>query len=331
MATRDQPLAASLLQRLRGHGSGVRSEDLGIGAGFSSERYLNRNGTFNLRKRGLPVLRQLHVYHTVITMTWGQFLLLCVSTYLTLCALFAFAFFVCGADAISGSVATTTGGRLRDAFFLSVQTFSTIGYGGISPGNIPANIVATIEAMAGLITTALATGTVFARFARPRAKITFSRNAVMAPFQGGHALMVRVANLSRSLLTQVDGSVVMVLTDPDPEHPRRRILPLRLERDHIMFMPMHWVLVHPIDAESPLHGVDQEAFREMRAEFFVVLTGLDETYAQPVGARSSYVPDEVEWGARFRDIYLPREPGDPVEVDLGRIHDIEPAKLPETP
>ena len=96
--------------------------------------------------------------------------------------------------------------RLRDAFFFSVQTFSTIGYGGLSPGNLAANILVTVEAMAGVITTALATGSVFARFARPRAKITFSRQAVIAPFRGGRALMVRVANNSRSMLTQVDGS-----------------------------------------------------------------------------------------------------------------------------
>ena len=300
--------------------------DLGFGQRVAEQsrlRLLNRDGSFNVVRRGLPFLRSLHLYHALLTMSWTRFLVFVVFTYLFVNLLFAGAFLLCGPDALSGSIAVGIGPRLLEAFFVSVRTLSTIGYGDLTPNGLAANLLVTLEAIVGLLTIALATGLVFARFSRPRALIVFSEQALIAPYRDISAFEFRVANERNSQLTNVSARVVLSRWETVNGKRARRFCPLTLEREQVMFMPLHWVVVHPIDEESPLHGVTNEELLASNAEFLILLTGLDETYSQTVHTRSSYRADEVLWGAKFADMYQP--PGNGlISVDLSRLHDVEP-------
>lgn len=306
-------------------------DDLGFGRRVAEEsrvRLLNHDGSFNVARLGLPFFRSLHLYHSLLTMSWPKFLFMVGIGYLVVNVLFAVGFLLCGPGALSGSTASGIGPRLLEAFFFSVQTLSTIGYGGLTPARLAANLVVTFEALSGLMIVALATGLFFARFSRPRARIVFSDNALVAPFQGMTAFQFRLANERNSQLTNVEATVVLNRFEMRDGGRTRRFHPLKLERERVMFMPLHWVVVHPIDEQSPLRGVTREDLLAGDAEFLILLTGLDETYSQTVHARSSYKADEVIWNAKFADMYMPRQDG-LISVDLSKISALE--ELAETP
>ena len=223
---------------------------------------------------------------------------------------------------MSGSTAIGFRSRLLEAFFFSVQTLSTIGYGALSPVGVGANLLVAFEAMAGLMMVAIATGLVFARFSRPRAKIVFSTHAVVAPYGNLTAFEFRIANIRNSQLTNVHATVVPSRLETCDGKPSRRFHPLTLEREQVMFMPLHWVVVHPVDEESPLRDIAREQLLASSAEFLILLTGTDETYSQTVHTRSSYKADEMVWNARFMDMYRPPENG-LISVDLSKISDVE--------
>ena len=255
-------------------------------------------------------------------MSWVKFHTMVVLSYFLVNVLFAFAYLACGSEAIQGSEATSTGGRFFDAFFFSVQTLATIGYGKISPSGFAANIVVAFEALTGLFGFALATGLLFARFSRPNAKIQYSEKAVIAPFHSITGFMFRIVNERQNQLIEVTATLTFSRMELHNNKQTRRFYPLPLERDKVTFFPLHWTIVHPIDEKSPLFGVSQKELEESDAEFAILLTGIDETFSQSVHSRSSYKHDEVVVGAKFRDMFLPTENG-VVRVDLRRLSDIE--------
>jgi inward rectifier potassium channel len=256
-------------------------------------------------------------------MSWPRFFVLVAAGYFAANLVFALAYLACGPDALDGAQATTLVGRFEEAFFFSVQTLATIGYGRVSPnGRIP-NLLVAVEALVGLMGFALATGLLFARFSRPTARIVFSERAVVAPFRGGTALMFRIANERSNQLTEVSATVSLSRFEETPAGRVRRFHELRLDRATVVFLPLHWVVVHPIDEQSPLFGVSAEAFRASEAEILILVSGMDETFSQTVHARSSYRAEEVAWGARFADMFLRTDKG-LVGVDMRRLHDIVP-------
>jgi inward rectifier potassium channel len=301
------------------------TQDLGFGSRVSNQsrtRFLNRDGSFNVRRSGLPFLRSLNLYHAFLRMSWLRFHLLVVATYFAANVVFALGYLACGPDALGGSNTTAPGDRLLDAFFFSVQTMGTIGYGNLSPRGLAANLLVTLESLGGLLGLALATGLLFARFSRPHAKIVFSERAVIAPYHGITAFEFRIANQRSSELIDVHATVVFTRMESAQGRRSRKFHNLQLERDRVMFFPLHWVVVHPITEESPLFAATAETLEESQAEFLVLLTATDETFSQVVHARSSYRPFEVVWGARFRDMFQQSGEG-LLRADLARVHDVE--------
>jgi len=305
---------------------GVVSEaeirDLGFGtavAGESRQRLLNRDGSFNVARRGLRLSSSLSLYHLLLTTTWTRFMGLVVGSYVLFNGAFAVAFVVCGPDALSG------GGDpgFARAFFFSVETFSTIGYGVVGPVGMAANLVVTVEALVGLLWLALATGLLFARFSRPTAKVLFSRTAVIAPYRGIEAFEFRIANARSSQLIELQATVMFARFEDVGGRAVRRFYQLALERDTVAFFPLAWTIVHPIDESSPLKGVTREELRECDGEFLVLLSGVEETFAQRVHARSSYKWDEIVWGAKFSDILHHPRGNEAMTIDVGRLHVIE--------
>jgi inward rectifier potassium channel len=302
------------------------NKDLGLGSRVTQQsglRFLNKDGSFNVRRKGFTFFRSLNLYHWMLTISWTRFNLMMVLAYFFTNIVFAFGYFLCGADALHGSSAAGDGGHFLEAFFFSVQTLATIGYGSMSPSGLAANLLVTCEAFFGLLGFALATGLLFARFSRPTAQIAFSRNAVVAPYRNITAFEFRLANERTNELIEVNATVVLARNEGRGTETVRKFHTLRLERPQVVFLPLHWVVVHPIDDTSPLFGIDKEQLAASDAEFLILLTAVDETFSQTVHARTSYKCHEVVWGARFSDMFQRSDDG-ALSIDLRDIHDIEP-------
>jgi inward rectifier potassium channel len=301
------------------------NRDLGFGAVVAREsrkRLLNKNGSFNVVREGLSSFQSLSLYHALLTTTWPRFLGLVVLFFLVTNLVFGAAFFACGPGEIAGSRAVTLPDQYLEDFFFSVQTFATIGYGGMHPVGLAANLLVTLEALVGLLGFALATGFLFARFSQPTARILFSDKAIIAPYRGTTALELRVANIRRNEMIQVKAQVMLTRLKTDGSG-NREFIPLKLERDGVVFFPLAWTIVHPIDEESPLHGAGPADLAVWDAEFLVLFSGIDETFAQTVHTRSSYKHSEIIWGARFTNLFNPPKPDGVLSIDIGRLHDVE--------
>jgi inward rectifier potassium channel len=294
----------------------ARDRDLGFGSVVSREteqRLLNRDGSFNVRRTGLGFLDSFAPYHLLLTISWSGFLGVVCAAYLALNILFALAYLACGPAALLGAGAS----------------FATIGYGQVAPNGMAANSVVTVEALVGLMYQALATGLLFARFTRPTAALLFSGQAVIAPYNGGRALMFRIVNRRRNEIIQLEAQVLFSALEPDDRGSLvRRYLPLALERNKVTFFPLSWTIVHPIDSASPLAGRSPDELQRAGAEILVLLTGIDEALEQTVHARSSYRADEIIWNARFQSMFQTKDRRSRVSVDISRLHEIE--VLPQT-
>jgi inward rectifier potassium channel len=311
-----------------------RDRDLGFGSVVSRSshrRLLNRDGSFNVARSGMGVLELLGPYQ-LLRASWFGFLGLVGLLYLALNLAFAVAYMACGPRSLMGPGAEMLGGHFSQAFFFSIQTFATIGYGQIGPNGLASNLVVTVEALVGLIYQALATGLLFARFARPSVSIMFSERAVIAPYNNGTALQFRIANRRRSEIIELEAQVLFSAMVPDDRGGPmvRRYWPLPLERNKVTFFPLSWTIVHPIDDASPLAGKTREDLERGHAEILVLLSGIDETFEQTVHARSSYRLEEIVWNARFRSMFVETDDHSDVSVDLNLLHEIErlPAPAP---
>jgi inward rectifier potassium channel len=244
--------------------------------------------------------------------------------------LFAWGYLACGADSLGTVYAGLEKHTFLRAFFFSVQTLSTIGYGQVFPVGLGANALVTLETLSGLIGFAIVTGLIFARFSRPSAKLLFSRHALIAPYSGITAFEFRVANALRNEVIEVSAKVMFTKFEMvDGVHTRRYYL-LPLERGSVTFLPLTWTVVHPIDENSPMYGETLESLRQSQAEFVVLLSGFDETVAATVNQRTSFIPDEMLWGARFANAFLlAQTTGSKVSFDMRKFDMTERASLPE--
>jgi inward rectifier potassium channel len=302
-------------------------KDLGFGtevARGTRRRLLNRDGSFNVVLEGLNPLASLGLYQWLLRISWPRFLGFITGSYIAINGLFAFAYLLCGADALQS---TTTGTFANQpfyrAFFFSVDTFATIGYGNIIPVGVAANTLVTIEALLNIVGVALATGVIFARFSRPSTRIIYSRNAVVAPYRNTTALEFRIANARSSQLIDVQVQAILTKIERVNGTTIRRFYELDLERNRVVFFPLSWTVVHPITPGSPMWGLKHADLVDADAELLVLLIGTDETLSQSVHSRSSYEADEIVWGAKFANMFMRNESEGIIGMNLNRIHDIE--------
>jgi len=301
-------------------------QDLGFGAEVARgtrQRLLNPDGSFNVIREGLDPFASMSLYHWLLTISWLRFIGFIVGTYVVVNAVFAVAFLLCGPDALQSSSGSFAGQPFYRAFFFSVDTFATIGYGNIIPVGVAANTLVTIEALLNILGIALATGVIFARFSRPSAKIIYSRNAIVAPYRGTTALEFRIANARSSQLIEVQVQVILTKIERVGGTTVRKFYDLDLERHRVVFFALSWTVVHPIDSNSPMWGLTHKDLVDSDAELLVLLIGTDETVSQSVHSRSSYKADEIVWGAKFANMFLRTEAEGIVGMNLSRIHDIE--------
>lgn len=281
--------------------------DLGFGAVVSREsqqRLLNRDGSFNVERKGLTLLESISPYHVLLTMPWWQFALLGVGWYAFINVVFALGYMACGTGALLSTAPGTSQYPFWRAFFFSVETLSTIGYGNIVPVNLAANILVAAEALTGLAGFAIVTGLLFARISRPTANVLFSSHAVVAPYQGITALEFRVANARSNELIEVSAKVIVSRFEKVDGVHTRRYYPLKLERESVVFLPLTWTVVHPVEQDSILYGETADSMRNSNAEVLVLLKAFDETFSTIVQTRTSYTYDDIVWGARFANAFM---------------------------
>jgi len=292
-------------------------------------RIINPNGQFNVRRRG-ATWRDVHPYLFMINTSWPVFLAMIFAGYVIANMVFAFVYLGIGVEHLHGAETNTASDRFLSAFFFSTQTFTTLGYGRISPEGLLANLVAAFQALLGLMAFAIVTGLVFGRFSRPAARLALSRQMVVAPYQAGTSLQFRVANRRSNNLMEIEARILLMTVEPSDRGPLRKYKPLTLERPSVLFLPLTWTVVHPIDEASPLWGQTAEHLARQQAEFLILIKAFDDTFFQTVHVRHSYRHEEVVWGARFVPAFEADAQGQMV-LDLKRLSEIAPAQNPATP
>jgi inward rectifier potassium channel len=304
-------------------------QDLGFGRILSEKhnyRLLNRDGSFNVRVDHGSPLSRIFSYHTFLNLSWPRFFLIFGGTYLLLNGIFATLYLAAGPDALAGDTHIQPFWR---AFFFSVHTFATVGYGNISPVTTLANVIVTAETWVGLMGFALITGLVFARFSRPVADIRYSSCAVIAPYMGITALEFRVVNGRQNQLINLEATVMLSRFEGEGDRASRprKFYQLKLERQKVALFPLNWTVVHPIDEASPLYGWSKERLLDAEVEIAVLITAVDETFAQTVNSRASYTSREIQFGRRFVMMY--ELAGPKIVMDLEKLDATEAAELPQ--
>ncbi|WP_426429423.1 ion channel [Winogradskyella sp. HB-48] len=300
-------------------------EDFGLGEKSSSQGYraLNKDGSFNIEKTNISFFERLNFFHSLVTMKWSHFFGVVVLTYLLVNTLFATIYSLIGIEHLTGIHGSSPFEQFMEAFFFSAQTITTLGYGQVAPLGLLANIVAATESLLGLLFFALATGLLYGRFSKPISKIKFSQKAIIAPYQDINGFMFRLVNPQKNELLDVEINVSVSMKRENSE--LRDFHILNLERDNVRFFPSMWTVVHPIDKNSPLYGLNKNDYFEKDFEFIAMLKAFDESSGQMVYSRSSYKPEEIEWGQKF--VYTAKRHNGKLLVDVGRINESEKAEL----
>ncbi len=291
-------------------------------------RLLNRDGTFNVQTRG----RGLHAflaYSNLVSTTWNRFFFFVAAVYLTLNGCFAVAYAACGPEGLVNTLDTGIHAPLLKAFFFSIHTSATIGYGSTVPVGLLTNTLVALESVVSLLGLAVVTGLVFARFSRPVADILFSQNALMSWIGNRRAFQFRIINSRNNQIIDLHVRLLVSRFELNASGVNvRRYYPLSLERESVVFFPLSWTVVHVIDEQSPLFGITEEEMNASGAEFLILLTGVDETFSQIVNARSSYRATEIIWDAKFTDIFVYDLEGRMAGVDMKRFHETAPISPP---
>ncbi|MEO6219537.1 MAG: ion channel [Ginsengibacter sp.] len=290
-------------------------------------RFVNKDGRPNIEKRGLGFLEKISWYHTMLVIPRWKFFLIILIFYISINLIFATIYYVIGVGRLgvipSGSDLT----NFADSFFFSTQTFTTVGYGRINPTGFLSSLVAAFEALLGLLSFALATGLLYGRFAKPVAFVRFSYNALIAPYKNINALMLRVAPFKNTNLVDAVANVTLGMTLEENGAEVNRFYQLDLEFSTINALTLSWTLVHPITEKSPLYNFTKNDLENIKGEVLVFIKAFDDMFSNIVVARTSYVFNEIHYGAKFNPMYERASAGDKTIIYLDRLNSFTPATL----
>ena len=318
----------ALLRRLRNLQSEINT---GFGTNSSSTggRFVNRDGRPNVIKKGVGILYRYSWYHTMLGMKRGKFLFLLFLCYITINLVFAGIYYLIGINHLDGVHSGSSFKNFTEVFFFSAQTFTTVGYGRISPVGFMASAVSTFEAFLGLLSFAIATGLFYGRFSRPRAFLRFSENALIAPFKEGTAFMFRMAPYKNNNLSEVEVKLTLAITNEKNGKLTDEFFNLNLEFSKINGLSLSWTIVHPIDDKSPFYGLSKEDIAGTDMEIMVYIKAFDEVFSNNVVTRTSYISSEIVWGAKFKMMYYPSDDKNKTILELNKINDFDLVTMPE--
>ena len=317
----------ALLKRLRNLKA---EENTGFGTNSNSTggRFVNRDGKPNVIKRGVGILDRYSWYHTMLGMKRGKFLFLLFLVYISINLFFAGIYYLIGINHLAG---VNTGSPLKnftEVFFFSAQTFTTVGYGRISPTGFMASAISTFEAFLGLLSFAIATGLFYGRFSRPRAFLKFSKNALIAPYKEGTAFMFRLCPYKNNNLSEVEVKLTMAITNEENGKLTDKFFDLPLETAKINGLSLSWTIVHPINEKSPFYSLSKEDIANTDIEVMVYIKAFDGVFSNNVVTRTSYISNEIVWGAKFKMMYHPNEDKSKTILDIDKINDFDLVPLP---
>ncbi|NLR69067.1 transporter [Chitinophaga varians] len=307
----------SLLKRINPFSKQNDETGFGTNPNGYGGRFINRDGTFNIRREGRPFWDRFSVYHTLLNLPAWKFTCVILLFYFSINLLYTGIYWMLGVDQFQGIIGQTPWMRLKEIFFFSTETFTTVGYGRVNPIGDGANMVAAIEAMSGFLSFAVATGLMYGRFSRPRAHLVFSDNALIGPYKDMTGLMFRFASYKDNhTLTNVDVTVTIGLQVMENGTPVYKFYSLPLERGKIESLSMNWTVVHPIDENSPLLGFTAEDMRNADVEIYVLVKGFNDVYANTVLQRTSYTYEEIQFNRKFIPMYRESENGRTTILEL---------------
>lgn len=297
------------------------NEDTGFSSAATSShghRFINRDGSLNLRREGRPILSRISVYHALLNLSVPGFALFIVLFFISINLLFTGIYMWLGPHQFVGMIGTGTVQQFKELYFFSTETFTTVGYGRVNPVGDGANLVASFEAMTGFLSFAVATGLIYGRFSKPKAHLIFSDDALIAPYKDRSALMFRFASCKDyHTLTNVEVQVNIALLVQENGNAVYKYYDLPLERKRIDSLAISWTVVHPIDENSPLQGVSEEDLANADAEVYVMVRGFNDVYSNSVQQRTSYTFREVKYRRKFVPMF--REMGEITVVELHKL------------
>jgi inward rectifier potassium channel len=301
-----------------------QKDELELGFGSKnykrSVRFLNRDGGVNVKRTGLGWLNNTDIYHSLISASLLKLILIIISTYILINMVFAGIYYIIGPVHFGGldQQGVSEFQKFMGLFFFSAQTITTLGYGHIYPIGNGASIAAAVESLLGLLSFALATGVLYGRFSRPKAHVLYSKNILISPYKESTALMFRITNKKQYELIESEASLTMTITNPEIN--KREFLNLKLEISRVNFLALSWTIVHHINEESPLFGLNKLDLEERDSEFIILIKAINDTYSQNVNSRNSYKANDLIENAKFKPLSPEATKNGTLRVSVTDIH-----------
>lgn len=318
------------MQFLKKINSKAKSDsNTGFGTNASSYggRFITKSGNANVKKSGIDFFEGISWYHTMVNIPRWKFFVIIVLFYFLVNFIFATMYYGIGVEHLNGVNAVTAIDKFGQAFFFSVQTFTTVGYGHVSPSGFTASFIAAVEALFGLLSFAIATGLFYGRFSKPKAHIKFSENALIAPYKNGIALMVRLTPFKNTNLTDAEVKMTLGMKLDEKGTLTNKFYNLDLELSKINALNLSWTLVHPITENSPLYNLTEEDYLNVEGEILVFLKVFDDMFSTTVVKRSSYSFEEIVYGARFVPMFSRDTHKDKTVLHIDKLNSYEKIKL----
>ena len=259
------------------------------------------------------------ISHRCMTASWPAFIGGAALVFVAFNAFFALFYWV-GDQPISN----VPGGDYIDYLYFSIETLSTAGYGDMHPQTHYGHFIATVELFTGIFSMSLMSGLIFARFARPSARLLFADNPVISCYEGELTLMIRLANERHNIISNATARLWLFKNIVSKEgRSFRRFYELPLLRNESPALALSWTLFHSINEASPLYGLSANDLESTQASLVMVVSGYDIVAAQTVHARKSYDYPDIRFGHRYAEILGTAEDGRP-RIDYGRFHETLP-------
>jgi inward rectifier potassium channel len=296
----------------------------GVEANRIGGRFINKDGSFNLRKVGIPIWKRMSIYSYLMEVSAFSFSAIILTFYIVINVLFTAMYLSVGLNQLQGFLAVNEWDKIKEIFFFSTETFTTVGYGRINPTGFAAHAISAIESLSGWLSFALVTGLIYGRFTRPKAYLAFSEQALIGPYKNGAALMFRMAPYKTNHhLTDARAVVNIAFMEVENNRQEYKFYQLNLERSRIDMLNMNWTVVHPIDGESPILNFNEEDMHRSDLEIYVQVTGFDHIFSNTVIQRTSYTYKEIIWGGKFMPMYRGSDDGKTTFLELDKLNQIE--------
>ena len=315
------------LKKINSKAKADATTGFGTNASSYGGRFITKNGNANVKKSGIGLFEGISWYHTMLNIPRWKFLIIIVLFYFLVNFIFASLYYAVGVEHLNGMTATTTLDKFGEAFFFSIQTFTTVGYGHISPSGFATSSVAAVEALFGLLSFAIATGLFYGRFSKPKAHIKFSHNALIAPFQNGTALMLRLSPFKNTNLTDAEAKITLGMKLEENGILVNKFYTLDLELPKINALNLNWTLVHPITENSPLSNLTEDDYATIDGEFLIFLKVFDDMFSTTVVKKASYSFDEIIFGAKFLPMFSQNGNQKKTVLHLDKLNLFEKVKL----